>query len=393
MGLFDLSRFLAPAGPYPSSTDPLVSRSETLDALTEALYEVIAERVASFSMQDARKLPEVIRSKALLMGVTASYLPLAYRNGMALDDQPRIVSKPDPFGTRYDFVAQTVDSLIDDGCAFWHLSGGEDRRPANARVIPHDEVEVTPGKGIVPEYRWKGRLMIPDVDIKHVTINRRPGELHGRGPLREALTAFATAKAAEEYARNWFSGGGIPPVILKHLAGGLTPAEATAAKSKWVSARATGSEPAVFGKDWDIVFPSADPERSQMQSARSYGATVAARVFGIPGALLHVETSGATITYTNPAGAIEHLTKATLLPTYIAPIEAHWSELLPGNVAVRFDLNDMQRADLAARVAIYQGFVSMGAMVPEEVRAAEGWGPMATDTSHSFDPVPSEVPA
>ena len=393
MGLLSNLRFLAPAGPYPPSPDPLVRRTEALSDITEALYDLIAERVASFSMNEARKLPEVIRAKSLLTGVAASYLPLAYRDGMALDAQPRIVSKPDPFGTRYDFVAQTVDSLVDDGCAFWHLSGGEDRRPANARVIPHDEVEIVEGRGITPTYTWRGRTLTLDVDIKHITINRRPGELHGRGPLREALTAFATAKAAEEYARNWFSGGGIPPVILKHLAGGLTPAEAATAKTKWVESRSNGAEPAVFGRDWDIVFPSADPERSQMQSARSYGATVAARVFGIPGALLHVETSGATITYTNPAGAIEELTKATIVPTYLAPIEAHWSELLPANVAVRFDLNDMQRADLAARVAIYQGFVAMGAMVPAEVRAAEGWGPMATDTSHTFDPVPVEVPA
>ena len=127
-----------------------------------------------------------------------------------------------------------------------------------------------------------------------------------------------------------------------------------------------------------------------MQEARSYGATVAARILGIPAAMLHVETSGATITYTNPAGAMEELTKTTIVPGYLAPIEAHWSELVAGPTSVRFDLNDMQRADLAARAAIYAAFVGMGALTTAEVRAAEGWSPMAQDTAHAFDATPAD---
>lgn len=390
MGLLDALRFLAP--PAVPSSQPEVSRAESLSATTDALYALIAEREGAFTMAEARKLDAVIRAKSLLTSIAASYLPLAYRGGMAMEDQPRIVSKPDPFNTRYDFVAATVDSLIDEGCAFWRLVGGsEDGRPTGAYVIPHDEVEVTnPSRGLTPLYSWRGTPLRLDVDIKHITIGRKAGELHGRGPLREGLNALATVKAAEDYARGWFNGGGIPPVVLRHLVGGLTPVEAALAKSKWVESRATNAEPVVMGKDWDLTFPTTDPARSQMQEARSYGATVTARLLGIPAALLHVETSGATITYTNPAGALEELTKSTIVPQYLAPIEAHWSELVPGRTSVRFDLNDMQRADLAGRAAIYQAFITMGAMDPAEVRAAEGWSPLEQDTAHTFDETPTD---
>lgn len=371
----------------------MVSRAEALSAVTEALYELIAEREASFTMVEARRLDAVIRAKSLLTSIAASYLPLAYRDGRAMDEQPRIVAKPDPFSTRYDFVAATVDSLIDEGCAFWRLVHAPGERPTGAYVIPHDDVTVTEGRGLVPHYAWRGTPLVLDVDIKHLTINRKPGELHGRGPLREGLNALATVKAAEDYARGWFNGGGIPPAVLRHLAGGLTPAEAATAKSKWVESRATNAEPVVMGKDWEVQFPTTDPARSQMQEARSYGATVTARLLGIPAALLHVETSGATITYTNPAGALEELTKSTIVPVYLSPIEAHWSELVPGRTAVRFDLNDMQRADLNARADIYAKFVGMGAMDAAEVRAAEGWSTMTADTAHAFDPTPVEVAA
>lgn len=395
MGLFDGFRFMVPPAPTPLLQESEASRTETLAATTEALYAIIAERVAAFTIADARKLDAVIRAKSLLTSIAASFLPLAYRDGLAMDEQPRIVSKPDPFNTRYDFVAATVDSLIDDGCAFWRLvGGGNGERPTGAYVIPHDEVEVTnPSRGLVPLYSWRGTPLRLDVDIKHITIGRKAGELHGRGPLREGLAALATVKAAEDYARGWFNGGGIPPVVLRHMAGSLTAQEATAAKSKWLESRATNAEPVVMGKDWDLTFPTTDPARSQMQEARSYGATVVARMLGIPAAMLHVETSGATITYTNPAGALEELTKSTIVPQYLAPIEAHWSELVPGRTAVRFDLNDMQRADLAARAAIYAAFTGMGAMTPEEVRAAEGWSPMAQDTAHAFDETPPDDPA
>lgn len=394
MGLLDAFRFLTPPAVFPSSEQPEVSRAETLSATTEALYALIAERTAAFTMADARRLDAVIRAKSLLTSIAASYLPLAYRGGMAMEEQPRIVSKPDPFNTRYDFVAATVDSLIDEGCAFWRLVGGGDgQRPTGAYVIPHDEVEVTnPSRGLVPLYRWRDQPLRLDVDIKHVTIGRKAGELHGRGPLREGLDALATVKAAEDYARGWFNGGGTPPVVIKSApgTGRLTPAEAALAKTKWIESRASLGEPAVFGGDWDISFPTTDPARSQMQEARSYGATVTARLLGIPAALLHVETSGATITYTNPAGALEELTKSTIVPVYLAPIEAHWSELVPGRTSVRFDLNDMQRADLAGRAAIYQAFITMGAMDPAEVRAAEGWSPLEQDTAHTFDEAPTD---
>jgi phage portal protein BeeE len=145
----------------------------------------------------------------------------------------------------------------------------------------------------------------------------------------------------------------------------------------------------------DLAFPGVDPQHAQLQEARSYGATVAATIFGIPASLLHVQTSGATITYTNPAGALEEVVKTTVAPRYLVPIERAWSRLVPSTQSVRFDLADMQRADIGARATIYQALIPLGVMVPEEARANEGWGPLpdgTPDSSHQFDPTPDDVP-
>ena len=79
--------------------------------------------------------------------------------------------------------------------------------------------------------------------------------------------------------------------------------------------------PAVLSGGIDLDVPDIDPQKSQMQEARDYGNTVVSRLLGIPAPLLHVSTSGATITYVGAAGAIEELVKATLAPTYMPPLE------------------------------------------------------------------------
>jgi phage portal protein BeeE len=150
----------------------------------------------------------------------------------------------------------------------------------------------------------------------------------------------------------------------------------------------------VLGGGLDVTFPGVDPQRAQLQEARSFGATVAAILLGIPGAMLHVSTSGATITYTNPAGAVEEVTKATIAPRWLVPIERAWSRLLPSTQSVRFDLADMQRADIAGRFALYKSAIETvdprtgePLMTVAEARAYEGWGPTETEAGHQFDPV------
>lgn len=407
MGFLDLFRFIAPPDLAPRDPAGLAFSAELayrteVSATAEALAEIVQARIDAFTMADALRLPAVIRARQLLAGTAASFLPLAYRNGAAMPGQPRVVARPDPFHTRYDHVSGTVLSLLEHGCAYWRLGDidPESGKPRIAYVIPHDDVNVQwDARRFLPVYDWRGTPMIAGRDILHITIGRRPGELHGRGPLSEALPSLQAVYAAEEYAKAWFASGGVPPVVIQATGGQLSQEEATKAKRQWVASRDTGAEPAVFGRDWQFTFPPVDPQRSQMQEARAYGATVVATALGIPAALLHVSTSGATITYTNPAGALEELVKSTVAPVYLAPIEAAWSDLLPNTAAVRFDLADLSRADFAARAAIYAQLIGtvdasgVPVMTAAEARAFEGWSATATEAGHQFDPSPNPAPA
>jgi HK97 family phage portal protein len=375
-------------------TDPTDLSSAAL-----ALYELIAERRASFTMEQARRLAPVVRAEALITSIAAQMQPLAYRDGFALPIQPRVVTRPNPWQTRAEFVSQSVLGLLEEGECFWRHGDWdpETGRPRIVYVIPNDQVEVSQRTYLRPLYRWAGQDLRPGTDITHVRIAARAGEIRGHGDLRMGLDALATVAAVESFALDFFQSGGIPSVVIR-AAQALTPDQAAALKSQWVTSRSSASEPAVIGNGVSLDFPGTDPQKSQMQESRAYGSTVVARLLGIPPALLLVETSGATITYTNGSKALDDLIRSTVLPRYLAPIEAAWSDLTPTTQVVRFDLGEMQRADIEARFGLYGTGIDKGFLKPEEARAAEGWSPLETD-DHAFDPspipdaTPLEVPA
>ena len=317
---------------------------------------------------------------ALVAGIGASLSPLAYRDGQVMAEQPSNVLRPDPFGTRYEFVWQTIASLFEHGCAPWFLSGTDSAGfPSHITVIPHDELghEWAPNlRGLVRQYRWRGRILRDD-ELRMVTVGRRAGELCGRGVLKSILRYLEPVHMAEEWALAWFAAGGVPETFIMAKDGDLTAAEADAIRERYVERRTTHpGEPAVLPNTIGVQWPQIDPERAQLKESRAYGATIVARAAGIPAALLHVETSGASITYSNAMAAVDELVKATIGPSYLTPIEQAWSDLRPRPQVIRFDYKDIERADMQTRANIYETLIRAGVMSPEEPRAYEGWGPL-----------------
>lgn len=378
---------------------PLMERAapESQDKVETILADIIERRRSGFGIEQARRIPAVAQAYDLVTSHAASFLPLAYRHGQAMPNQPGIVTDPVAYGDRYEFVEQTVASLMDYGACYWRVLGVDDDPSRRVYVLPHDDVAVAwAGRPIIRSYRWMGtplRAYGSDIQIIDITIRRRAGELQGRG-LAHYLDMLYPVWEAEQFAANFFTSGGIPEVVLK-AATDLTKEEADDIKALWVGA--VNSTIRVAGYGVEPEFPGVDPQRAQLQEARSYGATVAATIFGIPSALLHVQTSGATITYTNPSGAVEELIKRTVAPRYLAPIERAWSRLGPKTQSVRFALGDMQRADIAGRFALYKSAAETvdpktgePLMSVAEMRAYEGWGETGDvdDAIHQFDPLP-----
>jgi HK97 family phage portal protein len=370
----------------------LVERTESAEvtALSDLIEELTASRSA-LSMEEALRLPSVVRGVGLLTSTAAQFLPVAYRNGSPVPEQPRIVTKPSPFMPRQNFISETMFSLVTNGNAYWFVSERDtNNQPKSMLIIPPSEMTIDwDSKRLQPVYKWRNTTMVPGQNFKHIWINRRPGELTGHSPLNDALPYLATIKSAEDYSLSVFTSGGLPAVVLKALEA-ISADEAASLKTKWMQSRQL-AEPAILSKGFEVSFPDINPQLVQMQEARQYGATVTATVLGIPASLLHVTTSGSTITYVNAEGAIDELVKTTIQPMYLAPIESVWSELVPSTQSVRFDLSEMARTNVTGRLTNYKTAIEIGMMSAEEARAAEGWSPERIDSALAFDAVPSEV--
>lgn len=387
MGLLD--RIFGPIPDVPSADNYKAEyERSTPSEVAQLVNDAIAARQSATTMTAALALPAVQRGVNIITSIGASFTPVVYRNNVPMPDQPRITKRPNPYLTRYDFVSQTLYGLVVDGSIIWIVTA-RDRFdwPTAVMAVPKDKIVLPDNYNTyTPTIEYNGKYYKPD-DYRVVAINRRAGEFWGRSPLREGLDYLAPVIAAEDYATGFFASGGLPEIVLKAQAA-LTADEAAALKAQFLASRTGTPEPVVMSGGVEPSFPAIDPQRSQMQEARAYGATVVARLLGIPAPLLHVETSGATVTYANAQAAVSELTKATIAPMYLNPIEQTWSDLVPSTQSVRFDLAELERADISSRMSMYSTAIAAGVMTADEARALEGWSPTKQDTGKQFDPSP-----
>ncbi len=80
-------------------------------------------------------------------------------------------------------------------------------------------------------------------------------------------------------------------------------------------------------------------------------------------------------------------TAATVIPLYLAPIEAAWSDLVPRTTTVRFDLAELNRLDVQARYDTYKIAVDLGVATADDIARREG---LAADrASNALTPTPT----
>ncbi len=402
--------------PSPITVTPgVLSSPPTLEQL---LSEQIAERMASFTLADALGMPAVVRGVQLICSLIAQFTPVAYRGGLPVPDQPKFLREPFPagFGTRYQFLYQTVYSQLamtgsanTGGDAYWLIPERDELgNPRAAVVLDPAEVRIEwDAAQFMPVYTWRESVMTtegPNANLVHLTIGRPPGALHGRSPLVAGLEELAVVDAAEQYALGFFYSSGIPSFVIKAKGDG-SEAEAKRLKQQWLDAHpGPNPTPAVMFEGrtgaLDFIFPPTDAQKAQLQETRAYGATIVARLLGIPAPMLHVESSGATITYVNAAGALDDFVRSTGQPVYMAPLESYLSTMVPRTQTVRFDTNELYRTDLTGRSNIYSTLIASGVMTAQEARSFEGWptdGPVefipSLEPTPNLTPLGMEVPA
>jgi hypothetical protein len=330
----------------------------------------------ALGLADYQSLPAVARARSLIVSLIAELEPVAWRDGYPMDEQPRIVQRPQPDSSRDAFLGSIAGSLFDHSNAYiWTPETGRNAQgyPDTAVVLPFGDVHVTwDDSGMFRRYRWRERELRIGRDLVHVELpGRRPGELLVPSKFDTNADALDRILAAEYYAGDWFSNGAVPSVTLK-FSGTLNDTEADKAKARWVENHRDHS-PGILPQGWDLHETGGDPQASQLLETRAAGVLEVARIWGIvPAELLLAVVGGSSLTYQNIAAMLDTFMRVTGQPEYLSPIEAAYSDLVPSTQVVRFDLGELFRLAEADRVTVEAQALAAGIVTLPEVRRGRG---------------------
>jgi HK97 family phage portal protein len=320
-------------------------------------------------------LPPFGRAVALLANAIASTSWYARRADPVtgvydrLQDQPSVVTDPYPLTTAWHYKWAVAEDAILYGNHF-ALPGDRDwrtGRPGWLVPIAADQVWIMTDASVPGWYCWViGGTTFQAEDIFHIPFGNRSGEILGRGVLAQYGDWLGGAVAAEDYSRDVFAAGALPPaVILTNQA--ATQAQADDLKQKWREI-VTTREPVIFPNGTELRPIVGNAQQSQLVEARTYNAQMIADVVGVPGWKLGL--AGPSQTYQNIESADIEFVRDSV-DRFGQPITQSISKwLLPGGTELVWDYASRMRADSKATADVLTTYVSNGIITVDEARAS-----------------------
>lgn len=372
-----------------------IELSETIDEqFARATRQAAPRPWRPASTSEALGVPAIFGVVTSIANVCSTLSMRGLRNGVEMEERPRLLIRPDPYKTTRDFLRETVWPMAVYGEAWWWVATRSQGMATS--LIPVDPREVTVeaphDDWLRPVIRWRGKPM-PRDDMRQIVHSREPGGLRGFGPLQACGAAISISVEAQEWAANFYADGGNPSVNL-HSELELEADEAASLREQWVETPA--NMPQVTSGPLLLREIGGNVDRAQMLEARTWNVGDVARMFNYPGSLIEFAREGASLTYQNVASEFDKLMKACLLPNYLEPIEQAMSDLLPRDIVARFNQDAILRADVKTRYEVY----GMGAstvdpitgeqlLTVREARAMEGRAPGDIENA----PMPASPPS
>jgi HK97 family phage portal protein len=215
-------------------------------------------------------------------------------------------------------------------------------------------------------------------EMVHIPGLMLPGSDVGMSPVEYARQSIGLGLAATQYGAAWFDGeGNMPGVIEAPRA--LQPETMKAMAEHWRRRRnrANRGLPGVLqeGATWKPT--GVTNEQMQFLQTRQYtAAEIAGQMFLVDPSDLGIGVAGSSLTYANLADRNTRRVQVTLLP-WITRIEHAVSSLMLRPRYMKFNVNALLRADLAARYSSYATGIGAGFLLPDEARELEDLPPLA----------------
>jgi HK97 family phage portal protein len=353
------------------------TRSATIDTATfnERSSSIVPPpRSASLGVttNDALSMASVYRALSILTTAIKQVGVHIYRDDVKLESTPLWIKQPDDKITRAEFMARTVNSIALAGNCYWRITRNGRSEVIKLEVLnPFDMTIKTDEPGNLLGYSYRGTTEYKTTDIQHLKALSVPGNHYGLGPVQACQPELLAIKNTRDYASTWFDQSGVPSGVLKSDQM-LSPDQAKAAKDAWVSLGAGGT--VVLGNGLTYMPMYLNPKDAQFLENQNFGVQTIARLFGIPSAMMLVE-SGSSMTYSNVEMEQIAFARYTLSQYYVE-IEAAMSSLLPRGTDARMNIDALLRSDTLTRYQAHQIALGAGFKTIDEVRADEKLAPI-----------------
>ena len=333
--------------------------------------------VNTATREEAMSVPTVARGRNIICSSIASIgLEVIDRStGMEIEDgTPRVIRTPDPRVPGSATYVWTCEDLLFYGYAYWQITelfSDTYRVRSVQRVSPARVTIQTNSIATEIEYYMVDGSPVPNSGIGSLVVfnGNDEGLLNRAG--KTIRTGAELERAAAMYARE-----PVPSMVLKSNGTALPADRITKLLDSWGAARRNRST-AFLNADVTMEAVGFDPEKLQLNQARSYVSTELARALGIPAYYVDAET-GSSMTYSNATNQRQTLLDFSLIPLMTSISERlSMPDFVPQSQRVEYDLSDYLRGSDLERANIYKTLNSIvdangnPAITVEEIRQAE----------------------
>jgi len=333
--------------------------------------------VNTATREEAMSIPTVARGRNIICSSIASIgLEVVDRStGLDVEDgTPRVIRTPDPRVPGSATYVWTCEDLLFYGYAYWQITelfADTFRVRSVQRVSPARVTIQTNSLATEIEYYMVDGTPVPNSGIGSLVVfnGNDEGLLNRAG--KTIRTGAELERAAAMYARE-----PVPSMVLKSNGTALPADRITKLLDSWGTARRNRST-AFLNADVTMEAVGFDPEKLQLNQARSYVSTELARALGIPAYYVDAET-GSSMTYSNATNQRQSLLDFSLIPLMTSISERlSMPDFVPQSQRVVYDLSDYLRGSDLERANIYKTLNSIvdaegnPAITVEEIRQAE----------------------
>lgn len=290
--------------------------------------------------------------------------------------------RPNPEMTAIAYRACAVGQQVNAGNTYSWIERDVGKKPMALWPIHYSRVEVVRDED-TDEIFYKVRIegkpdeFYPQRDVLHVPSMISDDGIIGKGVIKNARLSIGFGLATEKYGSNWFTGDGIPRVVVTHP-GKPSPEARKNFRKEWdeIHGGPRGSKVALAAEGMDIKVLNISAEDSQFLETRQHNIEEIARWYGVPP---HMIQHLLRATFNN----IEHqqieFVTFSLLPWLKLWEQELWAKLLTEEeqkeMYFEFNVNALLRGDAKTRGEFYRAMVSTAIYSPNECREFENMNP------------------